>query len=217
MSPEDSDEERGRELVRGAGTGVRAPGELRARLEPLRREARRRRGRARGLAAAGAASLVAATAVALALTLPGDVPDRPTIVQAAALSDRPATRPAPPRDPFDRRSLIAQMEGVQFPDWATIRWPATGTRTDRLGEREVTTVFYAAGGQVVGYQIVSGEPLPPPVATSRELIGDTVYRTFRAGGRTIVTWERGGHTCVVSGRGVDSYVLRRLAAWEAQA
>src|SRR5918994_1218636 len=77
-----------------------------------------RRRRRRGPAAAAAVSVAAVAAVALALTLPGDVPDRPTIVDAAALSDRPATRPAPARDPFDRRSLALNMEGVSFPDWA---------------------------------------------------------------------------------------------------
>src|SRR5687767_10164106 len=125
-----------------------------------------------------AAFLVVAIAATLALTLPGDVPDRPTVMQAAALSERRATRPAPTPDPLDARYLAEHMEGVSFPDWTGIGWTATGLRTDRLDGRYVTTVFYARGRQLVGHQIVSGEPLPPPVATSRQLIGDTLYRTF---------------------------------------
>jgi hypothetical protein len=215
MTPEASEEERGRDLVRRASADVRAPLRLREAVEPLRMQTRGRRRRTRALAAAAAAVVATGTAVGLALTLPGEVPGRPDVVQAAALAQRPATRPAPPRDPADPRFLAARVDSVAFPDWGTIRWPATGTRTDRLRDRSVTTVYYARGGQVVGYQIVSGDPLPPPVATRQELIGDTVYRSFRAGGRTIVTWVRDGRTCVVSARGMPAWALRRLAAWEA--
>jgi len=204
---------RARERIRGAA--VPAPARLRARVEAMRAQAEPRARRRRRVLAGGLAAAAGAAALALALTLPGDVPDRPTIVEAAALSQRPPTQPPPPPDPARPGLLRAQMEGVAFPEWGDIRWPATGMRTDTLDGRAVRTVFYARGGDVVGYQIVAGEPLPPPVATERELIGDTVYRTFRAGGRTIVTWERGEHTCVVSGRGTRAEVLRKLAAWEA--
>jgi hypothetical protein len=212
MDDLDSDQRRVRELIRGAA--VPAPASLRARVEALRREAasRARRRRVLGGAAAAAAG---ATALVLALTLPGDVPGGPTIVGAAALAERAATAPAPPPDPGDPMRLAAAVDGVAFPEWAAIRWPATGARTDVLDGRRVTTVFYARGGQTVGYAIVSGDPLPPPVATEREVVAGTVYRTFEAGGQTIVTWEHGGRTCVVSGRGVRADVLRRLATWEA--
>jgi hypothetical protein len=140
------------------------------------------------------------------------VPDRPTVVQAAALADRPATRPAPA--PAGPRRLSAAVQGVAFPDWGAVKWPATGMRTDRMDDRAVTTVFYAHAGRTVSYQIVAGDPLPPPVATRQELVGDTVYRTFRAGDRTVVMWVRGGRTCIVSGSGVRTEVLRRLASWQ---
>jgi hypothetical protein len=207
-------DDRAAELIRAAA--VPAPAGLRARVERLRESAGPVARRRRRLAVAGATATAGAAALALALTLPGDVPGGPTIVQAAALSGRPATEPAPPPWPGDPDRLSAAVEGVAFPDWRAIRWPATGARTDTLGDRRVTTVFYARAGVVVGYQIVAGEPLPPPVATELEVVGETVYRTFRAGGRTIVTWVQGDHTCVISGRGVPARVLRRLAAWEAE-
>ena len=34
------------------------------------------------------------------------------------------------------------------------------------------------------------------------------------GGRTIVTWLRGGRTCVLSGNGVSAKDLREVAAWK---
>jgi hypothetical protein len=207
-------DERARELIRAAA--VPAPARLRARVDALRAQAAPRARRRRRLAAVGAAAAAGATALVLALTLPGDVPGGPTIVQAAALSGRPATQAAPPPWPGDPSRLSAAVEGVAFPDWGAIRWPATGVRTDVLGDRRVVTVFYARGPAVVGYQIVSGQRLPPPVSTDQEIIGETLYRTFRAGGRTIVTWVEGDHTCVVSGRGVPAEVLRKLAAWGAE-
>ncbi len=212
MPSEDPDEQRGRDLVRAASAQVRAPRGLRAGLEPLRRDARRRR-RTRALTIALGGALAAAAAVVLALALPGDVPDRPTVAGAAALAERPATRPPP--GPAGPRRLSAAVEGVAFPDWGDVRWPPTGMRTDRIDDRAVTTVFYVRAGRTVSYQIVAGDPLPPPVATRQEMVGDTVYRTFRAGERTVVTWVRGGRTCIVSGRGVRAEILRRLATWEA--
>ena len=33
-------------------------------------------------------------------------------------------------------------------------------------------------------------------------------------GRTVVTWERGGHTCVLSAEGVPADELLELAGWK---
>jgi hypothetical protein len=35
-------------------------------------------------------------------------------------------------------------------------------------------------------------------------------------GATIVTWQRGGHLCVVSGRGVSAHTLLSLASWDSE-
>jgi hypothetical protein len=39
-------------------------------------------------------------------------------------------------------------------------------------------------------------------------------RGLSADGRVIVTWPRGGHTCVLSGTDVDAATLLDLAAWQ---
>jgi hypothetical protein len=39
------------------------------------------------------------------------------------------------------------------------------------------------------------------------------YRTFRDDGRTVVTWERDGHTCVLSSTEAPSAELLALADW----
>jgi anti-sigma factor RsiW len=193
---------------------VPAPARLRARLEATRREAAPHARRRRVAVAAGFGA-AAATALALAVTLPGDGAGGPTVADAARLSERPPAQGAP--RPSDAGLLAAHVEGVPFPDWGPIRWPATGARTDRVEGRRVTTVFYAREGRVVGYQIISGERLEPPEEARARVIGGVTYHSFTAGGRTIVTWTRAGRTCVVSGRGVQPRVLHRLAAWEPRA
>jgi hypothetical protein len=202
-------------MVRTAAAEVSAPASLRARLEAARRDAApkvRRRKFVLGGAFAGAA---AAVALALVLTLPGDVPGGPTVVEAADLSAQPPTGPPPPRNPANPRTLTENVEGVPYPWWGgpRLQWKTVGTRTDELDGRQFTTVFYERGGKRVGYQIVPGKRIAPPVATEQETIDGVVYRTFEADGRHIVTWVRDDHTCVLSGENVPYEVLRNLAAW----
>ena len=41
----------------------------------------------------------------------------------------------------------------------------------------------------------------------------TLYRLGRARGAEVVTWKRGGHLCIVAGRGVSGSTLLALASW----
>jgi hypothetical protein len=43
------------------------------------------------------------------------------------------------------------------------------------------------------------------------------YRLLTQSGAAVVTWLRDGHLCVVSGRGVSSATLLRLAIWSDRA
>jgi hypothetical protein len=208
------EQRRARDTIRAAAAEVGAPARLRARLGEQRR-AGEPRARRRRLALGGAvAGAVAAVALALVLTLPGDVPGGPTIVEAAELSDRPPTEPSPPQDPANPRLLTKQVEGVPFPYWGgpRLKWPTAGARTDDLDGRRVPTVFYVRDGKRVGYQIIPGKRVAPPVATDQEIVDGVVYRAFTAGGRNIVTWVQDDHTCVLSGD-VPYEVLRNLASW----
>jgi hypothetical protein len=78
----------------------------------------------------------------------------------------------------------------------------------------VTTVFYAdARGRRIGYAIVAGTPAPRSdggVIAWRE---KTPYRLLTVNGAAVVSWSRDGHLCVVSGRGVSTATLLRLASW----
>jgi hypothetical protein len=61
---------------------------------------------------------------------------------------------------------------------------------------------------------VAGDALDRPGDARRTVSGGVELRTLRAQGRTVVTWRRVGHTCVLSGSGVDAATLRELAAWK---
>src|SRR5436305_1284090 len=155
------------ELVRAVD--VRAPESLRASVQEMvaeRTRTRTREGRGRGFARRARRPLVltgavatAAAVLAIALLAGGSsAPAGPTLSEAAALTLAPATHPAPPESPTQRAQLAAAVDGVSFPYWeGRLGWRSTGSRSDRLHGRQVTTVFYGdGGGRQIGYAIVSG-------------------------------------------------------------
>jgi hypothetical protein len=137
-----------------------------------------------------------------------------TVGQTVAPTLRAATLPAPRESLTRHAQLDAAVDGVPFPYWGErFGWHSTGARADRIDGHTVTTVFYAnSGGQRVGYAIFAGAPMPKTggVVTWR---GGVSYRLFGENGVAVVTWLRDGHLCVVSGRGVSSATLLRLASW----
>jgi hypothetical protein len=217
----------GRDLVRSATAQVFAPADLRARVESARRARRIPRpriafgGRARRIprpriVGGAAAACAAAAAIALLLASPGG-PAAPSVVRAAELSTRPATAPAPVDDTARPWLLLTSEEGVAYPYWEDrFGWRASGVRIDRLAGREATTVFYEdARGRRLGYTILSGKRVAPPSDARRVAHGGTTLYLLKRGGRTIVTWIRAGHTCVIGApAGVPAARLVALAAWQ---
>jgi hypothetical protein len=215
------------ELVRAID--VRAPASLHREVEsmiagrsrPARRriaigegDAARASATGRRLAAAGALLAVAAIAVALAASSGGGG-SALSVRAASALTLGPSTSRAPSESMSHRAELLASVDGVSFPYWGEhFGWRSTGQRSDRLGGRAVTTVFYAdARGRRIGYAIVAGTPAPRSdggVIAWRE---KTPYRLLTVNGAAVVSWSRDGHLCVVSGRGVSTATLLRLASW----
>lgn len=202
-------------MLHHAAVTDRAPAGLRARIEAQRPKpavlARRRFGYAGALAGA-----LAAVALALALILPGGAPGSPSVSDAAALATKGANQPAPMPKPGEPRGTIGGgIQAVYFPDWkGHFHAVAVGQRTDGLGGRPAVTVYYRWKGKMVAYTIVGLPALSQPNATITHKNGVTL-RTLRIDGRTVVTWRRDGHTCVISGPGLSSLDLQRLAAWSA--
>ncbi len=194
---------------------VRAPRELHRRVEAM--VAERSTGPRRRPAAvlAGAAALMAVVAAALILLLPGSSSTGPDVSQTAALTRLAPTAGAPAESAGKPGQLALAVDGVAFPYWdGRLGWHSAGARTDRIGGRTVTTVFYAnAAGQRIGYAIVAGTPAPNVSGGAVLRSGDTSYHLLTEQGNHAVVWLRDGHLCVLSGRGVSAATLLRLAAW----
>jgi hypothetical protein len=205
-----------------AAVEVGAPAALRGAVEEMiaakrgvRASGRRALPRPRlGLAAAALAT-AAVVAAAVVGPLGGGSPSSPlNVQQAAALALSPATSAAPFESATHRAQLAVSVEGVPFPYWKErFGWRSTGTRSDRLAGRAVTTVFYAnREGRRIGYAIVSGRA---PETSGGTIVRrwDVWYRLLAHDGATVVTWRRDGHLCVVAGRGVSARTLLSLASW----
>jgi hypothetical protein len=202
------------ELLHEARSTDRAPASLRARIDAQRppRPARARRRVGYGGAFAGA---LAAVVLALVLILPGGSPGAPSVSQAAALAGLGPALAAPQPDPTSPAKLETGVEEVYFPNWSDrFNSPATGERTDRLNGRMAVTVYYSWRGKELAYTIVGAPVLSTPAARVTTMGGIRLH-TLTQQGRTVVTWRRAGHTCVLSATGVPAVVLQRLAAWEA--
>jgi hypothetical protein len=140
----------------------------------------------------------------------------PTIDETAELAALPPTEPAP-EPPLGQPTLLAaEAEGLAFPDWSReFGWRASGERADQVGDRDATTVYYDnEEGNRIAYTIVSGESLGRPSGATTTTVDGVELAVARDGPRTTVTWLRDGHSCVLTGEGVDRETLLELAAWK---
>ncbi|HEV3388559.1 MAG TPA: hypothetical protein VG057_06070 [Solirubrobacteraceae bacterium] len=195
----------------------RAPERLRARIEASR-PSRATVARRRFTYAGAAVAAFAAIALALVLALPSGTPGAPSVSEAAALAARGPAYAAPTPDPSMPGARLNQNIGdVYFPDWTSnFGWRAVGARTDELGGRTAVTVYYRSEGATIAYTIVHSPPLAEPSTKATNSDG-TELRTLRLNGRVVVTWRRGGDTCVLSGSGIKADELQKLAAWKVPA
>jgi hypothetical protein len=141
-------------------------------------------------------------------------PAAPSLAQAAGLAALPATAGAPAPQPGQPKLLDATMGSLAFPNWLEkFGWKATGLRSDTIGGRDATTVFYEKNGKRIGYTIVDGDPLDVPENAGRARREGTDLRILEIAGRPVVTWEREGKTCILTGS-AEPGVLAKLAAWK---
>ena len=194
-----------------ATADVGAPARLHARVRQRRAPAR---GRRRRLAVGGAVAVAAAAALALALVLPATSPVAPTPADVAAVASQPPDEAAPAGVPGTPQLLREQVDGVAFPNYAAkFGYEPVGARHVEVSGRAATTVYYAGEGRTIAYTIASGDGLEPPADARSTTRGGVEYRSFRAAGRDVVTWERDGHTCVLSSTAAPTAELIELADW----
>jgi hypothetical protein len=196
---------------------VRAPQELHERIGALvaERTAARRRPAGWRLQLSGAVA-VGAIVAGLLISLLGGGGSKLTMRETVALTQRPATASAPSENARNGTELAVAVDGVPFPYWdERFGWRSTGSRTDGLDGRQVTTVFYVnREGQRIGYAIVAGKPAPAVKGGVIKWRGGTAYRLQHAWGNEVVSWQRSGHLCVIAGHGVNPSALLALASWQ---
>lgn len=212
-------EQRVVQMLRHASATERAPASLRADVEALQarsagdqRSGRSRRGAGwtapafRMRIATVAATPLIALAVVLVLVLGGGSSGPPTLIQAAALAGKGPSAAAPAADPTAPRLLNVRVGDLHFPNWeADGDWRSTGMRTDQVGGRAVTTVYYKHAGTELAYSIVA----KPALASSVPV--DEHYKTFKKDGRTFIVWTVANHTCLLSAQGASPEQLWSLA------
>jgi anti-sigma factor RsiW len=195
-------------------TEVGAPARLRGRVHSRLGAAPAAGSGRRRFVFGGALATAAVVVLALVLVLPGGVADGPSVVDAAALARKPPTLAAPAAVPGAPQLLQAEVDRLPFPDYAVkFGWKPVGARHDAPSGRDATTVYYQRGRRTIAYTIVSGKTLDVPSSAQSTHRGKVEYRTLRRNGRTVLTWVRRGHTCVLSGRAVRPAELVTLADW----
>lgn len=194
-----------------------APVALRARVDELTGvSAPRRAPRWRRLAVLPAATAIAAAAAAVVILVSGGT-TAPTVPAAAHFALASATLPSPAVDPNQSDELTLRGAGIPFPVWDRQGWITDGARTDTVGGRRITTVFYTSpSGKRIGYAITGGSPLSG-VHGERSTRYGVTFTMQPAGDAKLITWVRNGHTCIIAGRNVSYATLLRLASADERA
>jgi hypothetical protein len=155
-----------------------------------------------------------AVAVALAaVVLVGGGPGVEDVAAAAVRQPTARVASVPPTS----KLLDEKIGDVTFPNYAgKFGWKAVGTRTDEIDGRDTRTVFYEKDGKRIAYTVVEGKPLDKPGDAEKAVREGTELRSLTSDGRTVVTWERNGQTCVLSAKEgeVSRDELLELAGWK---
>jgi hypothetical protein len=215
-----------RRVIRALQSGPRAPDRLHRRIEELQAQAAGRspgmpalpdravpgpRLRPAAVGASVAAVLVATLVVALSVGGPGGS----KVVQAAELSLSPSTEPAPSTNKEQPALLEHSFAGITFPAWSgKFGWRTDGARSDELDGRETATVYYTHTHHRIGYTVISGRTIEPPEDAETLNVRGLELHRFRLGRQDVVTFERDGRTCVLSGDVHDPDTLVKLASWK---
>ena len=150
----------------------------------------------------GAIVILVAIATAIGFALTVGVSDSEVVVHVAAVHDLPASRPSP--------GPTQEVGGLRTLNIESFGWTPKGARLDAVGTHTVATTFFSRGGRVLGISVISGASVfePGPVVIRPD--GVQVHQA-NIGGRTVLSWRRGGHTLVMSSIVVPTVWMRNLA------
>jgi hypothetical protein len=210
-----AEQERAVTMLRGLDQP--APASLRARVDELTSaSAPQRAPRWRRALVLPGATAIAAAAAAVVILVSGGA-SAPTVPAAAHFAVASATLPSPPTNANEPDELALRGAGIPFPAWDKRGWMTAGARTDTVGGRRITTVFYRTpSGKRIGYAITSGAPLAGVHGNTATRYGVT-FTMEPAGDAKLITWVRNGHTCIIAGRNVSYGTLLALASADERA
>jgi hypothetical protein len=195
------------------GLEDQAPLVLRERIETMRERGAPKRRNTRRFGLLGALTTAAACLAVAVAVIVGSGASGPTLAKASAFTFQPATGPAPTHT--SDGTLDRNVDGVPYPYWkGEYGWWASGSRVDKINGRTATTVFYRKGDRRVGYTIVTGKPVDLPGSAAMTVRKGIRFHIAPLHGATVVTWERRGHSCILSGVGVSKHELLKLAGWK---
>ncbi len=184
--------------IRACAASVRAPASLRAAVAAGPRQAPRRDTRPAWLIGLGGATVACVVAVVLVIAPAGSQAPALSVADAAGLALRAPAGSGRP------------VGGGDY--GAASGWRAVGTSTARLGDRAAVTVAYGGSDSRVVYSVVEGPALTVPPGARRIVYEGLPVALVERGGLRIVTWRRGGRTCIVAARGTSLDRLLDLAA-----
>jgi hypothetical protein len=167
--------------------------------------------------ALGATVALVALALVLPLVFEGSGEGEPTVLDAHAILGEGPAAPAPGPLTGHPQLLAADFEGLRFPNWEQeFGWKAFGRRSDELDGRRAETVFYEHEEHEIAYTIVDGKPLAPPPGARHRTVDGVDLALYRApDGHEIVSFQRQGKTCVLSGHVEHRSTMVKLATWHA--
>jgi anti-sigma factor RsiW len=209
--------ERGRALIAAAVAETSAPLGLRERIEADRQRAGspRAASRRRWGVFAPVAAVVAAAIVAVVLVTGGS--GAPSVLATASLAAKGPILPAPEENTQTGATLKAAVEGTPFPYWGdSFQWEAVGARDDKIKGRKAKTVYYRNDNGVrAAYTILGGDAIDHASGAHKVNHNGTKLWVTTKDGRRIVTWQRNGHTCVMSApASLPAEKLFDLASWK---
>jgi hypothetical protein len=91
-------------------------------------------------------------------------------------------------------------------------WHAVGVRQGQVEGRDAKVVYYEKNGDRIGYAVTAGSALPQPSGAKTVKRWGVPFHKLSIDGKPTVTWERLGHTCVLTGAASPSELVK-LASW----
>jgi hypothetical protein len=154
---------------------------------------------------AGVAITLVAIAIAVAFGVSDDAAPGRMVTATVEAQDGEVEGPPPalpaPGEPGSAFAAFAAAAG----------WTPVGARTDTVGGRTVTTVFWGHEGRRVAETVLPDDAAPPPDGARRTGRRGLLLYSFDVGPRTAVTWTEDGRTSVLSAIAVPRGELYDLA------